>query len=216
MRIRSTCSRRSDHDSVLSSLSRMSTVARIQVRSSCSRTLDHDSATRGLEPLTMVLRVRSTPGLALDLDVGVPCVAGVVVGASRVRSPRSPASDHARFVLCGVPVREPRSAGSACFPDHCSTVNCTPSPGPTRAEWRHAAPGVNGKSGQFRVRRDTGTERFLVPVNHLVRAARTLVQEKPRTRINTAFQCVRAATYNRLRSGRMYMENARRSTRSNA
>jgi hypothetical protein len=81
-RIRSTCACRFDHDSVATSLSRMSTVARIQVRSSCFGTFDHDSATRGLEALTVLGRVRSTPGVAPDHDFGEPWVRGLFIGVS--------------------------------------------------------------------------------------------------------------------------------------
>jgi hypothetical protein len=67
MRIRSTRSNGSDHDSAASSHPRMSTVAR-RVRSSRSRALDHDPATRGVETLTMASRVRSSRRCALDHD----------------------------------------------------------------------------------------------------------------------------------------------------
>src|SRR5581483_11455520 len=117
-------SRRSDHDSVGNSLSRMSTVARIQVRSPCFRMSDHDSATRGLEALTMTLRLRSTPDCAFDHDF---------------------------TALCGAAERELRSAGSACFRDHCSPVKTAPSPSATLREWRALQGCVNDNSALLEI-----------------------------------------------------------------
>ena len=177
-RIRSTCSRRPDHDSVASSLSRMSTVARIQVRSACFRTPDHDSTTRGLEALTMTLSpIRSTPDFALDHDVGRPCVTGVEDEASRVRSPPSPAFDLDSVLLCGAAANERRSTGSACSPDHCSPTERPLFPGSTITDWPATGGRVNEKTGQLRAERDTGTSRFSVPVIHGFRPAHGLVQE---------------------------------------
>jgi len=112
---------------------------------------DHDSATRGLEALTMTLRLRSTPDFALDLESGVPCVSGVGEEASRVRSPPYCAFDHDFTALCGAAERELRSAGSACFRDHCSPVKTAPSPSATLREWRALQGCVNDNSALLEI-----------------------------------------------------------------
>lgn len=161
LRARSTLSRGSDHDSVTLSLSRISTAE--VVRSSRSRTFDHDSTTRGLKALTvMLLRLRSTPAVARDHDVRVPCEAGAVTGTNRVRSLRSGALDHDSFSVRRGAESEPRSTGSACFPDHCPTAISAPIPFPTRRRVACAQWSVNEIPPAFRRKPDTGTDRVHV------------------------------------------------------
>jgi hypothetical protein len=123
-RVRSSCVRTRDHDSVATQLVRMSTVAR-RARSSRSRVLDHDSAIRpGLSRFTK--RVRSSRFRALDHDS---------IGLRGAKWP------------CSVEKARLRSTGSACFPDHrssCSPLGmaicraaCWP---PPRARSRSATP----------------------------------------------------------------------------
>jgi hypothetical protein len=187
-RIRSTCSRRLDHDSVATSLSRMSTVARIQVRSSCFRPFDHDSATRGLEALTVLGRVRSTPGVASDHDDGRPLVRGLFIGVSRARSPRVRASDHVSFlVLIGAAEDELRSPESVCFPDHCSSPKSPLAPCPTDRDWPQQPRAVNGNAGELASTRVTGTKRFVVPLIRGSGRPDATCTRKPGTPMNTGF-----------------------------